>query len=200
MGRPKQHDAATRAVLLAAAERLLATGGQDALTVRRVSEAAGTSTRAVYSLFGGKDGLRSALKAEAAEGLWRLIGAVPEGPDPVFDLVRTGIAGFRELALARPHLFRLACDWPERALPAVADYGATGAVRALLAARVRRAAGPMTTKAEVARLAAGFQALCLGLALTEAAGHDGEEGADPLELWQEGLATYVLGFALPSPP
>ena len=52
MGRPKEHDETTRRQLLDAAERLSATHGWEALTVRRIAEEAGTSTRAVYALFG----------------------------------------------------------------------------------------------------------------------------------------------------
>jgi AcrR family transcriptional regulator len=42
MGRPKEHDEETRQGLLKAAERLLAEGGPEALSIRRVSDAAGT--------------------------------------------------------------------------------------------------------------------------------------------------------------
>jgi AcrR family transcriptional regulator len=48
MGRPREHDAATRARLLSAAARLSADEGWSAVTVRRVAEEAGTTTRAVY--------------------------------------------------------------------------------------------------------------------------------------------------------
>ena len=61
MGRPKEHDEATRERLLDAAEHLSATHGWEALTVRRIAEEAGTSTRAVYALFGSKQGLEQAL-------------------------------------------------------------------------------------------------------------------------------------------
>ena len=52
MGRPKEHDEATGVALLDAAERLVATGGVGALSVRAVAEAVGTTTRAIYSVFG----------------------------------------------------------------------------------------------------------------------------------------------------
>ena len=54
MGRPREHDEHTRVALLAAAEQLVAEGGPTQLSVRAVADAAGTSTRAVYSLFGSK--------------------------------------------------------------------------------------------------------------------------------------------------
>ena len=57
MGRPKEHNAATRAALLQAAEQMIATHGMDALSIRGVADAVGTTTRAVYSLFESKAGL-----------------------------------------------------------------------------------------------------------------------------------------------
>ena len=76
MGRPREHDEQTRAALLAAAEQIVADGGPAALSVRAVAEAAGTTTRAVYSLFGSKDGLLvEALARDAFEFLFTEIGA-----------------------------------------------------------------------------------------------------------------------------
>jgi AcrR family transcriptional regulator len=87
MGRPKEHDEATAHALLEAAERLVQSGGADAVSVRRVADEVGTSTRAVYSLFGSKEGLLAALGTRAwelvAEGLDRL--AVTD--DPAQDVV-----------------------------------------------------------------------------------------------------------------
>src|SRR5262249_643633 len=57
MGRPKLHGEATAGALLETAERIVDSEGLEALTVRRVAEGAGTSTRAVYSVYGSKDGL-----------------------------------------------------------------------------------------------------------------------------------------------
>src|SRR6185295_8413429 len=57
VGRPREHDEHTRAALRAAAERLVARGGAGALSVRAVAEEARTTTRAIYALFGSKDGL-----------------------------------------------------------------------------------------------------------------------------------------------
>jgi len=54
MGRPREHDDATAAALLAAAEWILEEEGLQALSLRRLAEAADTTTRAVYSLFGNR--------------------------------------------------------------------------------------------------------------------------------------------------
>ena len=89
MGRPRRHAEQTRAALRTAAERLVAEGGPAALSVRAVADAAGTTTRAVYTLFGSKDGLLLDAVAQGAfEFLADGIEALPETDDPVYDMHR----------------------------------------------------------------------------------------------------------------
>ena len=86
MGRPREHDESTRVALLAAAETIVADRGAGALSVRAVADAAGTTTRAVYSLFGSKDGLLvEALARDAFEFLHTEIGKLHETDDPAAD-------------------------------------------------------------------------------------------------------------------
>ena len=66
-GQTREHDESTGDALLDAAEALLAAGGPDAGTVRAVAGAVGVPTRAVYSLFGAKEGLVHALTALVAD-------------------------------------------------------------------------------------------------------------------------------------
>ena len=56
MGRVKQYDDKLRRRLVDEAGRLLTAEGIGAVTLRRVASLADTSTTAVYSLFGDKDG------------------------------------------------------------------------------------------------------------------------------------------------
>ena len=81
-------------------------GGPDALSLRILARDCETSTTAVYALFGGKNGLLTALFDEAFEHLGRLIGGLTPSADALADLVRTALA-YRESALADPHLFAL---------------------------------------------------------------------------------------------
>src|SRR6185437_7145886 len=106
MGRPREHDERTAAALLAAAERAVEAGGPDLLSVRGVADAVGTTTRAVYSLFGSKDGLIAALGAQAFEFLRAGLVALPLTDDPAADLVETGLV-FRRLAIERPALYAI---------------------------------------------------------------------------------------------
>lgn len=108
MGRPREHDEHTRAALLAAAERLVAEGGPAALSVRAVAEAARTTTRAVYSLFGSKDGLLvEALARDAFEFLYTQIDGLEETDDPASDLLEIGLL-FRHFVREHPALYRIA--------------------------------------------------------------------------------------------
>jgi AcrR family transcriptional regulator len=106
MGRPKEHGAQTRAALLTAAAALLHAEGAEAISVRRVAAAVGTSTRAVYSLFEDKDGLLRALSEDVAETMRRHHEAIPERTDPLAEIVDLAFA-YRAAALAKPQLYDL---------------------------------------------------------------------------------------------
>jgi AcrR family transcriptional regulator len=108
MGRPREHREDTRDALRAAAERIVAGDGYGAFSVRAVAEEAGTTTRAVYSLFGSKDGLVDTLAASAFDFLYTTIDALPETDDPATDLVDVGLLALRRLALEHPALYRIA--------------------------------------------------------------------------------------------
>src|SRR5436305_13979000 len=97
MGRPRRHDAETADRLLDAAESVLETGGPPALTVRRVAALTGTTTRAVYSVFGTKNGLVVALAVRAFDLLYDGVTGLPETADPVDDVVLAGTSVFRRL-------------------------------------------------------------------------------------------------------
>src|SRR6476646_3275351 len=87
MGRPKEHGTRTREALLAAATEILGHEGAGAVSVRRVAERAGTTTRAVYVPFGDQQGLLRALFQVAAETMRRHHEAVPVDEDPLRELM-----------------------------------------------------------------------------------------------------------------
>ncbi|SDD19581.1 TetR/AcrR family transcriptional regulator [Actinokineospora iranica] len=104
MPRPKTHDEALRTRLLDRAGELLSSEGAAALSLRKLAADVGTSTTAVYSLFGGKPALVRALYMEAFRRLGTRLQAVQPTGDPAEDLTRLGIA-YRDSALADPHLY-----------------------------------------------------------------------------------------------
>ena len=109
MGRPRQHGPQTRAALLAAAAELLHTEGRAAVSVRRVAEAVGTSTRAVYTVFGDKDGLLRALSEDIAETMRAHHEDIPERDDPVAEIIELAL-GYRAAALEKPNLYGVYFD------------------------------------------------------------------------------------------
>jgi AcrR family transcriptional regulator len=198
VGRPREHDEETRLALTAAAERLVAEGGPAALSVRAVANEVGTTTRAVYSLFGSKDGLVDALAQKAFELLRARLDELPEGDDAAADLVDVGAGVFREFVRTHPSLFRIAF---QRAVPGLrAGPELTEARRGALMrleAKVQRVkdAGLLGCKS-VQQAAVEFNAMCEGLANAELRGGTLRilpEG-DEEQAWREGLVTVVRGF------
>lgn len=107
MGRPKEHDDTVRLALLGAAERLVNEHGPAALSARNVADAAETTTRAVYSIFGSMSGLLEALATRLFELLDEALDAVVATDDPVADVINASIHGFRRVAIAHAPLYNL---------------------------------------------------------------------------------------------
>lgn len=93
-----------RTRLVAAAAKLLAEGGPDGVSVRRVAAEIGTSTMAVYTHFGGKPELLRAVSLEGFRNLARRLAEVAPTDDPVADIGAMARA-YRRSALDDPHLF-----------------------------------------------------------------------------------------------
>ena len=200
MGRPRQHGNHTAEVLIDTAERIVEAEGLDALTVRRVADTVGTSTRAVYSVFGSKNGLVTALGRRAFELLRAQIDALPTTTDPAADLVEAGAAVFRRFVIEHPSLFTIGVQrtLPEPALAA----GISGAAREALVgleARIERLndaglLGNRTVRDGVRE----FHALCEGLAAMEL--RSLLTPGDEERIWRDALTALVRGFAIQPPP
>jgi AcrR family transcriptional regulator len=193
MGRPKEHDEHTAAALLDAAERIAEQNGLAALSVRRVASEVGTTTRAVYSLFGAKEGLVGALGARAFGLLGASVTELPTTDDPVADLVRAGLV-FRGFANRHPAFFRLAVQQIDVSPESVhaftdASYQALDVLRE----RVKRLgdAGQLRHRPLDAAVWE-FHALCEGLATLEARCLIPD--ADAERLWRDALAALVHGW------
>ncbi|MEU7817193.1 TetR-like C-terminal domain-containing protein [Pseudonocardia sp. NPDC049154] len=104
MPRPKVHDDVLRDRLRARAAELLSAHGVTGLSLRTLAADVGTSTTAVYALFGGKPGLVKSLVDDAFRRLRRTLTAVPPTGDPAEQLVALGEA-YRADALHDPHLY-----------------------------------------------------------------------------------------------
>lgn len=102
---PKVADPEMRAALIDAAARLLVEEGPAALTTRRLATEVGASTMAVYTHFGGMDGLRRELRKEGFARLTGYFLSVRSSRDPVADLSSLGWA-YCFNAVANPQLYR----------------------------------------------------------------------------------------------
>lgn len=183
--------------LLDAAEEIAADQGVKALSIRAVADRAETSTRAVYSLFGSKEGLLVALGARAMELIATELEALPSTGDPVADLVRAGVRVFRPFAIEHPALFRVA--FAREAIPpelALQFEGQRVAALSQLMQRVSAVLERQRSRPRSVRDAAfAFHAACEGLANMEL------RGALPLgdeeRLWTEALSATAHGLGTP---
>lgn len=196
MGRPREHDESTRLALLEAAERMIEADGPEALSVRAVADAAGTTTRGVYASFGSKSGLLDALAQRAYELLATELKRLPKTDDPAADLVEAALHVFRPMAIGHPSLFRLGFL---RIVPVLEVGAGTRAVSAdafgQLCDRFRRleAAGLLGGRSPRS-CAAVFNALCEGMATSELR-TNALLGRSPEQAWRTGFQTLMAGFA-----
>lgn len=203
MGRPREHDESTRESLRAEAERIVAERGLAALSVRAVADAAHTTTRAVYSTFGSKDGLVDALAQTAFEFLDTEIAKLPETDDPVRDAVDMAIKVFRRLAMVHPVLYRIAFQRVAPSLRAGPDVTeARQRAFAQLQNKIRRLeqAG-LLGRTSLQEATVAIEAMMEGLANAELRGRTlailpaGKEK----EAWRRALTTLIRGFRASRP-
>jgi len=135
-----------------------------------VADEIGTSVRAVYSVFGSKEGLIRGLAERGFQLLMNEVDSAPLTPDPATDLAAAAIRGFRPFAIEHPDLFRLVFVWS--GIDLGPDVGAAGNVAfSRLEARLEnaRAAGVLADR-PFSELGLEFHALCQGLASVELCG------------------------------
>jgi AcrR family transcriptional regulator len=192
------HDDATASALLDAAEAILDADGMDALTVRRVAERVGTTTRAVYSSLGSKEALLEALVVRAFDLLGARVAAVPTTADPVADLVTAATDAFRAWALEHPALFRAGFlhqlsvpndTWSRFGTPA----GKALAELVTLIQRLHQAGG--LGARSVADATIQFDALCEGLAIMDLRGGMPFPACDSKMIWEDALHALIAGWS-----
>jgi AcrR family transcriptional regulator len=193
VGRPREHNQRTAAALLAAGERAVAEGGLEALSVRGVAAEARTTTRAVYSLFGSRDGLIVALGAHAYDLLRTAIEQLPTTADPQADLVKAGLI-FRRFALEHPSLFSIGI---QRTLPSSDLWpqfraAASEALAVLSRRLVYLQESDLLAQRTVRDATFQFHSLCEGLAAVEL--RETFPPGDAERIWREALTALIAGF------
>ena len=199
MGRPREHDEETREALRAAAERLFEENGPTGVSVRAVADAVGTTTRAVYSLFGSRDGLLvDAMGVRAYDLLTDWVQEHAQTENPASDLVEMSVKVFRRLVLEHPALFRIAF---QRAVPEFHPGPELIAAREraleALTQKVRRLEDAESLNGTpLVDAVVTFQAMCEGLGNLELRGAimrllpAGQEE----QMWRTAMGTTVRGL------
>jgi AcrR family transcriptional regulator len=201
VGRPRIHDEALRDRLLGLAAETVSTSGLDSLSVRGLAGAGGTSTAAVYSLFGGKPGVVAAVYRRAFQRFGERLESVGTSDDPVDDIVRLGLA-YRRAAVADPHGYRVM--FGDRLRPSDAGRrAARTAARTFdpLLDAVRRAvaAGRYPSEPAAASIATALWANVHGLVSLELGAFMPPAAGDPAAVFDVALRAATTGWTLPTP-
>ena len=192
MPRPREHDENTRRRLLERAGAILDEEGLAGLSTRRLAVDLGTTTRAVYSLFGDKAGLLRALYRAGFETLRTQTAAVPATDDPVRDIVALAEA-YRTSARQNRNLYALMFDMVPGWRPLPEDQAAARSTLRPLAAAVSRAVAHGQLPDDVRGLTRQLFALVHGLASLELAGLLGSP-AEAAVHWELAVAAALRGY------
>ncbi|WP_405922319.1 WHG domain-containing protein [Streptomyces sp. NBC_00122] len=193
MGRPRTNDEVVKDRLVACATELLATGSRESVTVRAVAAAAGTSTTAVYSLFGGKDGLIGAVRDGAVAGLFQDLSAVPTTEDPLADLYALAIA-YRLWGCGHSHLYTVLFGRTQSFDPSGA-VGTRDPIRPLIAAIDRAVTGSVLA-GEATPIALSLWVTLHGLVTLELAGALDAHTAEAA--FRSAIPAALRGWATPA--
>jgi AcrR family transcriptional regulator len=196
VGRPREHDENTAEALLDAAERTIAEHGVEALSLREVARDAGTTTRAVYTLFGSKNGLVGALGVHAFNLLRRDIETLAATAQPGQDLVEVALI-FRHFALEHPALFSIAFHRADPAIWPRFRAAATDALAVLDKRFEPLADADLLGGRSITEASTPFRALAEGVAWTELRGNP--LPPDPERFWRNAFHALITGFATPPP-
>lgn len=202
MARPREHDEDTREALRDATERLFAEHGPDAVSVRSVAAEVGTTTRAVYSLFGSIDALLvDAMGAHAYRILERGLDDQRETDDPAHDLIEAAVTVFRPFVVEHPALFRITF---QRAVPGFHPGPELLEARRTSYARLREKVARLEATGQlggrpVEEALLQFQALCEGFGNFELRGDTMRilPVSEEERAWRSAFTTLVRGFATP---
>lgn len=93
--------------MLDEAARITTEEGVEGLSARRLSTAVNTSTTAIYTLFGGMDGIRFALYRRAADSYYESMSALKYDAENPLKFMDQVMLMYRRWALANPNLYNI---------------------------------------------------------------------------------------------
>jgi AcrR family transcriptional regulator len=183
---------------------MLAAGGVEGFTTRKVAEQARTSPPAVYELFGDKAGLVREVFFEGFRLLGDRFARLRESGDPRADLLRA-VSAFRAFARDNPVLAQVMFSRPFADFdPGPAELKAGAVTREFIVHRVQRCidAGTIdagTIDGDAADIAHGLLSLAQGLAMQESAGWLGSSAASVNRRWDLAVHALLAGLGPAGP-
>jgi AcrR family transcriptional regulator len=193
--RPKQRTPELRDRVLVVALELLARDGVAAFTARRLAQAAETSTPAVYELFGDKGGIVREVFFAGFRLLRERLATLVETDDPRADLLALLVL-YRGFIRENPVLAQVMLSRPFTDFdPGPAEREASGSVRVLIVAHVRRCIDAGQLHGEETDLAHVLVALVQGLALAEHARRLGSTRKAVDRRWTLAVEALLDGLA-----
>lgn len=179
-----------------AAGQLLSTEGAGALTVRRLAERTGTSTMAIYTLFGDKQGLLSAMYREGFDRLRTAVEEASRASADQLESLSAVAAAYRRVALANPHLYQLMFGPPVAGF--VPDGEATATAHASYSPLVEGVRRCLETGVligdDAEAIAEYFWAVCHGMVSLELAGQLTGSGQHLAARYADAVAHSAVAF------
>ncbi len=202
--RGEAHGDTLRVAVLDAAGALLHSEGPQALTTRRLADAVGTSTQAIYTLFGGKEGIVRAMYLEGFDRLEQCLAAVDAAAPPSEHLLGLGRA-YRTAALRSPHYYNVMFGRPVPEFePRADDVERSHATQRVLTVGIVRCidAGMLRANADPAEVSAFLWAVAHGLVSLELTGHLdlGGDTAGDSPVYDRYLMASVAAWIAPVAP
>ncbi|MEM7338261.1 MAG: TetR/AcrR family transcriptional regulator [Actinomycetota bacterium] len=191
----KQRTPALAQQVRAKALALLEDHGPAGLRARAVAEAAGTSTAAVYELFGDKSGLIRSIYGEGFQRLKADLEALPSSDDPADDL-RALFQGTRRFARRQPQLFEVMFSRPFAEFePDASDREHAGSLFSLVVDRVTVWLSSVGSDADPVDVARVLISTSRGLIADEQAGILGSTIINRNRRWELTFDALLAGIA-----
>jgi AcrR family transcriptional regulator len=191
----RKRDAVSDAVIQTAC-RLLTTEGAEALTTRRIAAEAGTSTMALYTRFGGKEGVAAAVYAEGFVKLERALARAMKGIDDPGTAIVRGAMAYRRFGLRNAAYYGVMF---QRTVSGF-EPDRQAALRSLdlLGLQVRRAIDATGAPLDTTAVTLAIWSLCHGATALEL---DREMAviSDPEKRLEDAVRALLRGFGISTP-
>ena len=184
-----------RAEIVDAAVSIVTEAGPQALTTRRLADAAGVTTMTIYSRFGGMESVSSAVFNVGFAQLTERLRAVEATAAAAQDVLESCRA-YRRFGVENPGLYSIMF---ERAIPLDPESTSSAAAESFdeLVGRISRLVGPAGGTATVRAHAYGLWALCHGLVNLETTGMGtSKRVADTNTTFDTAVSTFIDGLVL----